>query len=345
MVRSVNATAFRAAVARAAVVCVTVTKLAKNSPVWTAPVVSVADVRSIVPCVVSNSVPTRNWSPAVSSWNTCDPGRRYLIVPFTGAASTVFPKTGGGTSAGGWNCCLWTGVCELDWLFPKSAGSSPGALAVAEFVTVLGLFARLRIVTVPEPPGPRRPRLAWTERPAAASLRNVVAIAHSPWVVSQETNDTVPGRSSATLTPSAAPGPRFVTMILYVIQSPAPTFAGVAVISRRRSKASETTPTSVVLLLAGLGSGASLETSGETTRLPIAVDRSMRSIVADPPAARFRRRADGAARFPRKQRTLSVRTQTPWLAVTETNVAPAGIAIATSVSSARSGPLFVTTMW
>src|SRR5207244_10657076 len=96
-----------------------------------------------------------------------------------------------------------------------------------------------------------------------------------------------------------------------------------------------------ILLLAGLGSGASLETSGETTRLPIAVDRSMRSIVADPPAARFRRRADGAARFPRKQRTLSVRTQTPWLAVTETNVAPAGIAIATNVSSARSGPLFV----
>src|SRR5207244_11337986 len=58
-----------------------------------------------------------------------------------------------------------------------------------------------------------------------------------------------------------------------------------------------------ILLLAGLGSGASLETSGETTRLPIAVDRSMRSIVADPPAARFRRRADGAARFPRKQRS------------------------------------------
>src|SRR6266571_5101725 len=129
-------------------------------------------------------------------------------------------------------------------------------------------------------------------------------------------NETEDGNGSTIRTPSAALGPRFVTTIVYVIQSPTPTWSGDALIVMLSLNGAVTVPVTEVESLSGLESVSPvLETLAPTTTSPLRVEERTTSTVAELPGDIS----------PKEQTTSAPLTlQLPVLAVTDTTEAPAG---------------------
>jgi hypothetical protein len=158
-----------------------------------------------------------------------------------------------------------------------------------------------------------------------------------PWLGLAESNVTLAGNVSVTVTPVAELGPLLVTVIVYVTCSPTETGSGVSVLVIARS-AEETEGLTVVdevaLLLPGTGSLVVLDTLAVLLNVPAAVGVTTIVTVALAPLATL----------PRLQVTVLVPLQPPWLGVADTNVVAAGNVSVTVTAEAEVGPPLVTVM-
>jgi hypothetical protein len=165
------------------------------------------------------------------------------------------------------------------------------------------------------------------------ALQVTVAVPeHVPWLAAAETNVTLEGSVSETVTPLAGLGPALWTVRVYVRLSPTWTGSGASVFVSWRSAEGVTVVGTLAVLFDETGSAVVAETDAVLVTLGTALWPAVATIVT------VTSLGAPALTVPRSQLTVALPEQEPFVEEAETSVSPAGSASETVTAAAGLGP-------